>query len=68
MEESGRAMNPYELTLPNMLARMNAWVRCLLWQYRRPLLVTAMAAATLALGVNAAQTSHPQRPAPISGH
>ncbi len=55
---SGRAMNPYEPSLANLLARLNAWARGLVWRYRRPLLLTAAAAATLAVGVNAAQAPH----------
>ena len=54
-------MDPYEPTLVNLLQRLGALVRGLFWYYRRPLLVTAAAAATLAVGVNAAQA--PDRPA-----
>ena len=63
---SGRAMNPYEPNLANLLARLNAWARGLVWRYRRPLLLTAAAAATLAVGVNAAQAPDLQPPAQIA--
>jgi hypothetical protein len=51
-------MNPYEPNLANMLARLNVWARGLVWRYRRPLLVAAAAAATFAVGVDAAQAPH----------
>jgi len=54
-------MNPYEPNLANLMQRLGAFARGLFWYYRRPLLVTAVAAATLAVGVNAAQA--PDRPA-----
>ena len=65
---SGRAMNPYEPSLVNLLARLNAWVRGLVWRYRRPLFVTAAAAATLAVGVNAAQAPPLEQPVAIANH
>jgi hypothetical protein len=45
-------MNPYEATLPNVLARIAAWLRGLLRLYRRPLLIalTTGTMAALALG------------------
>ncbi|MFZ4688793.1 MAG: hypothetical protein ACOYLS_06125 [Polymorphobacter sp.] len=47
-------MNPYEPTLPNVIARVTAWCRGLLRRYRRPLLVIVAATATVAVGVSAA--------------
>lgn len=58
-----RTMNPYDPNLANLLDRLNVWMRGLLWRYRRPLLVTAAAAAVLGVGVNAVQTTPP----PLSG-
>ena len=48
-------MNPYEATLPNVMARVRAWVRGLLRLYRKPLLLIGAATATLAIGVSATQ-------------
>jgi hypothetical protein len=44
-------MNPYEATLPNVLARLFAWLRGLLRLYRRPLLVAAMTGLLTALAI-----------------
>ena len=65
---SGRAMNSYEPSLANLLARLNAWARGLVWRYRRPLLLTAAAAATLAVGVSAGQAPPLQQPALIASN
>ena len=59
-------MNPYEPNLANLLTRINAQVRGLLWHYRRPLLITAAAAASIAVGVNAAPPVQGDRPAQIA--
>jgi hypothetical protein len=55
VKKSGRAMNPYEATLPNILARIAAWVRGLLRRYRKPLLVMGAAGATVAISLGATQ-------------
>lgn len=52
-------MNRYEATLPNVLARIGAWMRGILRLYRRPLLVVGTATATLALAVSAGQAPEP---------
>lgn len=57
-------MNPYEATLPNVMARVGAWVRGLLRRYRKLLLVIGAATATLAIGLNATQAPAMSR-API---
>ncbi|WP_426165527.1 hypothetical protein [Sandarakinorhabdus sp. DWP1-3-1] len=48
-------MNPYEVTLPNVLARVGAWCRGLVRRYRKPLLVIGATGATVAISVGAAQ-------------
>lgn len=48
-------MNPYEATFPNVMARVAAWLRGLARRYRRPLLLTVAATATLAVGLGAAR-------------
>jgi hypothetical protein len=53
-------MNRYDPNIANLLIRLKAWVRALFWRYRRPLLATAAAAATLGVGVSADQTSPPE--------
>jgi uncharacterized protein (DUF2062 family) len=65
---SGRAMNPYEPSLANLLARISAWTRGLVWRYRRPLILTAAAAATLAVGVSAGQAPPLQPPVLIASN
>jgi hypothetical protein len=54
-------MNPYEATLPNVLARVATWLRGLLRLYRRPLLIALMtgAAAALALGTSLGPAASP---------
>ncbi len=54
-------MNPYEATLPNIVARVGAWVRGLLRRYRKPLLVIGAAGATVAISMGAT-------PAPAMHH
>jgi hypothetical protein len=56
----------YEPTVGNLLQRLGALARGYVRHYRRPLLVTAAAAVTLAVGVSAAQPAKPQ-PRPLSG-
>lgn len=46
-------MNPYEATLPNVIARLLAWVQGLLRLYRRPLLIAASAGIVVALALSA---------------
>lgn len=46
-------MNPYEATLPNIVARIGAWIRGLLRRYRKPLLVIGAAGATIAISIGA---------------
>ena len=53
--KTGRAMNHYEATLPNIVARIGAWVRGLLRRYRKPLLVIGAASATVAISMGATQ-------------
>lgn len=53
-------MNPYEPNLANLLGRLNALARGLLWRYRHPLLITAAAGAVLGFGVNAARIGPPE--------
>jgi hypothetical protein len=54
-------MNPYEATLPNLLARVAAWLRGLLRLYRRPLFVAVMAGivTALALGTSLGPAASP---------
>jgi hypothetical protein len=54
-------MNPYEATLPNLFARVAAWLRGLLRLYRRPLLLalTAGGIAALALGTSLGPAASP---------
>lgn len=54
-------MNPYEATLPNVLARVVAWLRGLLRLYRRPLLIAVMtgAVAAVALGTSLGPAASP---------
>lgn len=54
--EAGRAMNPYEATLTNVLARVNAWVRGVLRRYRKPLTLVILATVAVAASVNAGHT------------
>jgi hypothetical protein len=56
----GCAMNPYEVTLPNVLARVAAWLRGLLRLYRRPLLIALLAGGVtgLGLGTSAGSTAN----------
>ncbi len=48
-------MNPYEMTFANTLSRIAAWIRGVLRQYRRPLLLLLAASGMLAVGVSAGQ-------------
>ena len=60
--------NHYDPNLSNLLARVNTWLRGLVWRYRRPLLITAAAAATLAVGAGAAQAPHLQHTTRIASN
>jgi hypothetical protein len=46
-------MNPYDATLPHVIARIAAWVRGLARRYRRQLVVAVSAALVIALGISA---------------
>ena len=52
---AGCAMNPYEATVSNTLARMGAWLRGMARRYRRQLFVIAAATTTVAVSVSAGQ-------------
>ncbi len=52
-------MNPYEANLVNVSSRLLAWVRGVLRQNRRPLLILLAASGILAVGVSAAQAPEP---------
>lgn len=48
-------MNPYEATLTNVMARVNAWVRGVLRRYRKPLAVMILVIVAIAASINAGQ-------------
>lgn len=52
--KSGRTMNPYEASLPNIAARLRAWVRGIMRLYRRPLLAATGVGMLVALGAGGA--------------
>jgi hypothetical protein len=58
--KTGRAMNPYDMTVANTLSRMAAWVRGVSKIYRKPLFVMAAATAVLVVGVSAGPASAPR--------
>lgn len=60
-------MNPYEATLPRVLARIGAWLRGLAKRYRRPLLVAVAATATLAVGVAGGAAGQPPATGVVAG-
>lgn len=60
-------MNPYEATLPHVIARIAAWLRGLARRYRRQLVVAASAALVIALGITAT-VSPASSPAAASSH
>jgi hypothetical protein len=45
-------MNPYDATLPHVIARVAAWVRGLARRYRRQLVVAASLGLVIALGIS----------------
>jgi hypothetical protein len=48
-------MNPYEANTRNIVLRLAVWLRGMMWLYRRPLIVMAIASMTMAVGVGANQ-------------
>ena len=59
-------MNPYEATLPNIAARLRAWLRGLLRLYRRPLMLIAAVATLVALGTTGALAPATSQASPVS--
>jgi hypothetical protein len=52
-------MNPYDATVKNVAARLGVWVFGMVRLYRRPLVILALASATMVATVHAGQTEAP---------
>jgi hypothetical protein len=52
-------MNPYDATVRNVAARLGVWVYGMVRLYRRPLVILALASATMVAAVDARQAKAP---------
>jgi hypothetical protein len=59
-------MNPYDATVKNIAARLRVWVFGMVRLYRRPLVILALASATMVATVQARQAEAPTEVATTS--